>query len=136
VPTRTFIDSGVLIAVARGAGDVFAAAFAVLDDPQRTFISSDFIRLEVLPKALFHGNVAEAQCYEAFFASVDEWVSTSPELVAAAFEQAQRQNLNALDALHVTASLRARADEFVTTERPNSPLLHVSGLRVTTLYRV
>ena len=57
----TFIDAGVLIAAARGRTEVSAQAMAVLDDPDRTFASSEFVRLEVLPKALFNRNVDEAE---------------------------------------------------------------------------
>jgi hypothetical protein len=50
----TFVDSGVLIAAARGADEVARRAMTVLDDPDRTFASSALVRLEVLPKALRH----------------------------------------------------------------------------------
>ena len=107
----------------------------MLADPERISIASDFVRLEVLPKALFHVNIAEANLYEAFFASAAEWVNTSAEVLAIAFDQARLQNLNAVDALHVAAALQADADELVTTERPTSALLRVTGLRTTTIYR-
>ncbi len=46
---RTFVDSGVLIAAARGNEDVARQAMAVLDDPEREFASSPLVKLEVLP---------------------------------------------------------------------------------------
>jgi hypothetical protein len=49
---RTFIDTGVLIAAARGQNDFAARAMAILDDPNREFASSIFVKLEVLPKAM------------------------------------------------------------------------------------
>jgi hypothetical protein len=45
---------GVLIAAARGTTEVSARAMAIFDDPARSFASSEFIRLEVLPKSLFN----------------------------------------------------------------------------------
>jgi hypothetical protein len=45
---RTFIDTGVLIAAARGQNDVAVRAMAILDDPNREFASSIFVKLEVL----------------------------------------------------------------------------------------
>jgi predicted nucleic acid-binding protein len=46
----TFIDSGVLIAAFRGRDELSERAMAVLDDPDRSFASSEFVRLEVLPR--------------------------------------------------------------------------------------
>lgn len=63
----TFIDAGVLIAAARGRTEVSAEALAILDDPDRSFASSEFVRLEVLPKALFNRKSAEAEFYLEFF---------------------------------------------------------------------
>src|SRR2546430_2263132 len=47
---RTFVDSGVLITAARGSGESANDALAMLDDPDREFVSSFFIQLEVIPK--------------------------------------------------------------------------------------
>jgi hypothetical protein len=49
---KTLIDSGVLIAAARGQGSTSLRAVEVLDDPNREFVSSPFLKLEVLPKAI------------------------------------------------------------------------------------
>jgi hypothetical protein len=49
----TFVDSDVLIAAATGRGDVAVQALSIRDDPERTFASSPFVELEVLPKAQF-----------------------------------------------------------------------------------
>lgn len=50
---RTYVDAGVLIAAARGKDDVAVKAIQILDDPDREFVSSPFLRLEVLPKAVY-----------------------------------------------------------------------------------
>lgn len=51
--TRTYIDSSVLIAAARATDALAVSALAYLDDPQRSFVSSEFVRLEVLPKPVY-----------------------------------------------------------------------------------
>jgi predicted nucleic acid-binding protein len=52
--TRTFVDAGVLIAAATGRQPaLYRRAIAILDDPVRDFVASDFLRLEVLPKAIY-----------------------------------------------------------------------------------
>jgi hypothetical protein len=77
----TFIDAGVLIAAARGQTEVSAEAMAVLDDPNRSFASSEFVRLEVLPKALFNRKSDEAEFYDAFFRAVAHWPASNDAVV-------------------------------------------------------
>jgi hypothetical protein len=48
--TRTYLDANILIAAFQGEGDGAMAAIAALDDPDREFVVSDFLRLETLPK--------------------------------------------------------------------------------------
>jgi predicted nucleic acid-binding protein len=50
----TFIDSGVLIAAARGEGEIAERALQILEDNKREFASSQFLKLEVLPKATYN----------------------------------------------------------------------------------
>jgi predicted nucleic acid-binding protein len=56
----TFVDAGVLIAAARGGSEQAARAMEILDDPDREFAASPFLRLEVLPQATFNKRTAEA----------------------------------------------------------------------------
>jgi predicted nucleic acid-binding protein len=130
----TFIDAGVLIAAFRGNTDVAHRALEILDDPDRSFVSSDFVRLEVLPKALFHQQSDEIAFYEAFFQEVKQWVETDSLLTEAAFDLAAEHGLAALDALHATAALRAGAAEMITTERSVTPLHRVSGIKIRTIH--
>lgn len=61
-----FIDAGVLIAAARGIDMLSQRALDILGAPALQFASSDLIRLEVLPKAIYRGNKIEAEFYQAF----------------------------------------------------------------------
>jgi predicted nucleic acid-binding protein len=106
----------------------------MLDDPERAFASSAFIRLEVLPKALFHRNQDEAAFYEAFFAEVDHWAVPTPGLLDQALKEATRSGLSALDALHIAAALSIEADELVTTERVGKPIHRVTAVPVRTIH--
>ena len=62
------MHAGVLIAAARGSSIIPVRAHAILDDAERTFVTSDYIRMEVLPKALYHRQSQEVLLYERFFA--------------------------------------------------------------------
>ncbi|GFE67693.1 hypothetical protein [Chroococcus sp. FPU101] len=66
---KTYINSGVLIAVYQGNNKVSIKAVNILDEENRQLISSDFVKLEVLSKALYHRQQEEIQFYQGFFAS-------------------------------------------------------------------
>ncbi len=51
---RTYIDASVLIAVIRGPIPYSERALALLSEPERVYLSSDIVQLEVQPKAIFH----------------------------------------------------------------------------------
>lgn len=97
---RTFVDSGVLIAAARGVGELGIRALTLFNEPTRVWLSSAFVRLEVFPK---------------------EEVPLSAALVTQAYTEACAAGLASVDALHIAAAKLGGADVFVTTERPTSP---------------
>jgi hypothetical protein len=70
-PIRTFLDSGVLIAAFKGAPQLREIALQILEDPDRVFLTSPFVRLEMLPKAIFNKQVNETRFYEQFFARAE-----------------------------------------------------------------
>jgi hypothetical protein len=47
---RAFLDAGVFIAAIRGEPHVAERVLAILNDPERAFMASHFVCLEVLPK--------------------------------------------------------------------------------------
>jgi predicted nucleic acid-binding protein len=130
---RTFLDASVLIAAIRGSPIPIERALGVLNDPERVFIASDFVRLEVLPKPLYFRQQSEVDFYEAYFAMVAEMVEVSPALVTQAYEEARRAGLAGMDALRIAAAKTSGVEEFITTERSTTALLRVTGIRVTTL---
>lgn len=133
--TRTYVDSGVLIAAATGRQpEVHRNALAVLDDPDREFVSSVFVRLEVSPKAIFLGHRDEATFYERFFASVVAWAGPLEEVVDRAARIAARSGLAAMDALHVASAAILDAAELVTTESPVKPLHRTSIVAVVSIH--
>ena len=128
--TRTFLDAGVLIAAVRGQEAEAARALAILEDPERSFIASDFLKMEVLPKAIYYQRPAEVALYERFFSQA-RLISVSAALVTQAYTEACTFGLSALDALHVTVAKAGGAEEFITTERTTTPLFRVTGIVIT-----
>lgn len=128
----TYVDADILIAAAKGTEAFSATALEVLDDPERSFVCSDYVKLEVLPNATYFERTAIVAFYEVFFETVERWVPSSPELSARALALACRYGLGAVDALHVAAAERADA-ELMTAERPTRPMLNVGPVRVTSI---
>jgi hypothetical protein len=61
---RPFIDTGVLITAARGSDDTVQRSLAILQDPDREFASSPFLKLELLPKAIYNQRQPEIVFYQ------------------------------------------------------------------------
>lgn len=130
---RTFLDASVLIAAIRGTPVPTERALAIMNDPRRVFLTSDFVRLEVLPKPFYFHLQAEVDFYEAYFALVTEIVEASPALVRQAYAEAQQVGLAGMDALHIAAAKASGAEEFITTERPTTALFRVTSITITSL---
>lgn len=131
--TRTFLDAGVLIAAARGTGVIAVRAHAILDDPERVFVTSDYLRMEVLPKALYYRQSQEVLLYERFFSGAVQIVPASASLMMQAYTEACTFGLAALDAFHVAAAKFSGSEELITTERPTTPLFRVAGMVIKTI---
>ena len=127
---RTYPDASVLIGAFR---EKTARALEILSDPERTFVVSDYLRLEVLPKPMYRKNRLEVSFMESVFADAER-VPSSDELTSLAVRMASCYDMSPLDALHVAAAVIAGVDELVTLERPTKPMCNVREVRVVSLY--
>jgi len=125
---KTFLDTGVLIKAFQSPLEEGKKAFNIITDPNRQFVVSDLLKLELLPKARFHKQSKEVAFYEDFFNSATLTIEVSPELVAKAIELASEYDLAPCDALHLSTAIEAQVDEFITTEKPTKPFFRVQGL--------
>ncbi|MBD2387897.1 type II toxin-antitoxin system VapC family toxin [Cylindrospermum sp. FACHB-282] len=131
----TFIDAGVLVTAARGVGEMSEKALSILEDSEREFAASDFVKLEVLPKAIYNRQTTEAEFYEAFFSAVTYWANDLEQIVEDAYKIGCQYGLAAMDALHLAAALSVGAEEFVTTEKQTKPMHRVTGIRVISIFK-
>jgi predicted nucleic acid-binding protein len=130
-PIRTYVDSSVLIAAVQAQDPAHKPARAILADPNRVFVSSAFLRLEVIPKTISSpGNGREALYYQNFFYMVAEWATDLDKIVSNAIIQMSQANIKSLDALHIGAAILLNADELVTTESQNNRIMRAIGIRV------
>lgn len=133
-PLLTFIDSCLLIEAATGATALAEKALEILDDPNRTFASSSFVKLEVMPGPSFHGIDGELRSYESFFKRVSAWATCDEELVRQALNIATADGvLGAMDALHVAAAAQLGCAELWTAEKAGKPLLRAKAIAVKTI---
>ncbi|MDP4198587.1 MAG: PIN domain-containing protein [Bacteroidota bacterium] len=131
---RTFVDANVLIAAARAVLPESAIALRLITDSNREFVSSIFLRLEVLPKATYHRRQVEVDFYSAYFDSVVDWLQPTSYAIESALDLAKQYGLGGLDALHLTAARILNADEFITGEKPTSPIFRVQGMTIVSLF--
>ena len=118
----TFLDANILIGAHRGQPVVKEACLKILNDPDRSFIASDFLYLELMPKAVYYKNEREAEFYRAYFDAVRIWISDVESIVNVAREESERCGLAAMDALHIAAAYKAEAEVFFTLEGKNKPM--------------
>lgn len=132
---KTFVDADVLIAAFRGDEELSRKAMEILDDPEREFVVSDYLKLEVLPKPTFHRFREEVEFMQTFIDSAWLQVGAMPSISTKAMTLACRYNLGVLDALHAGTVVESEADVLITLERPTSPLCQVKEIKVESLRR-
>lgn len=132
-PIRTFLDSGVLIAAFKGPPQLRESALQTLEDPGRLFLTSPFVRFEVLPKAIFNKQADETRFYERFFARAV--VATDLKAILTLGEkEGARSGVGSMDSLHIAAAHLLKADAFITTEKPNKSIYRSSIVKVVYLF--
>ncbi len=132
--TKTYIDTGVLIAAFQGQHNLWAQAIAVLDDANREFVRSDFVRLETLPKPVYERRNDEVEFLEAFFESATIRPEVNPNLIENALDIAKVHGIAGMDSLHLAAARSANVEEFVTTEKPTKPMFRLKEIKLTSLH--
>jgi predicted nucleic acid-binding protein len=130
---RTFLDSGVLIAAARSLDPDGERALKFFEEPNRVFLTSPFVHLEVVPKAIFFRKQMERSFYDKYFQNA-VWFREVDKIEVAAQTEAARAGLGAMDALHLAAAHLSRADEFITTEKPNKAIHRSSLVKLVYLF--
>ncbi|MGK7879076.1 MAG: type II toxin-antitoxin system VapC family toxin [Crocosphaera sp.] len=133
---RTFIDAGVLIYGARGQGILSQKALEILGDPEREFASSIFLKLEVLPKAIYNNQKSEVEFYETFFEAVSYWANDIERIIELAYQEASGSGLGAMDALHIAAAVSVGAEEFITNEKPDKSIHRTKSIKVLSIYPI
>ena len=125
MPVRTLLDTNVLITAFRGQGEAQERAMSLIADANREFVTSDFSKLELLPKPMYFGRAEELQFYQHYLALAVDNVQITPERTQGAFELAARYGLSGPDALQVEAARAAGVLELITSESATKPIFRV-----------
>jgi predicted nucleic acid-binding protein len=130
---RTYPDANVLIAVDRAKEPELSAALAILDDPNRTFVVSPLLALEVLPSAAAADHREFLKFWEAFVGNADR-ADDLGRIVESAFKvRVAEPSIGGLDAMHIAAAHISRCDELVTFERSKRAMHRTKLVRVVSL---
>jgi predicted nucleic acid-binding protein len=127
---RSFIDTGVLIAAARGSDSTAQTALDILNDTDREFASSPFLQLELLPKAVYNQRHPEVAFYEAYFSIVTHWANDLDAILAAAYREMAEFGLGSMDALHIAAAVAVGSEVFMTNEKPEKSIHRSPSIRI------
>ena len=105
----------------------------LLEETDRVFLTSPFVHLEVVPKALYFKRQLEHSFYDKYFKSA-VWFRDVVRIEIAARTEATKGGLGAMDALHLAAAHLSHADEFITTEKPNKAIHRSTLVKVVYLF--
>ena len=108
-------------------------ALRILEDPNRVFLSSPFLRHEVLPKAIFNKRSVECRFYRKYFRRAIMCANLD-SILRLAVKESTRSGVGAMDSLHLAAARLLRAGEFITTEKPSKSIHRTTLVRITYLY--
>jgi hypothetical protein len=109
-------------------------ALRLMDDEEREFVTSQMVRLELLPKAVFERRAREVAFYEAHFSECIACEPLSEALGAEGERLAARYGLAGPDALQLCAAVRRGVEEFYTSEKPGKPMFRVKEVKVISLF--
>lgn len=104
-------------------------AMGYLYDPLREYVTSDCVRLELLPKSSYNQRTEETEFYNKFFASSLR-VPLSESIIELAITEGCKTGTAGMDALHIACAISSGAEEFITTEKPTKPMHRTDLIRV------
>lgn len=118
-------------------GNTYAAEFALrfIRDPHREFISSDYVKLEVIPLPTWNRRKAELEFYELFFSKVSaRMIPTSRYLLETALAEGCRIGSDAMDSIHIACAIIGGAEELVTSEKSTKPMFRTDKVKVVSIF--
>ena len=110
-----------------------AEATNILDDANRAFLTSPFVRLEVSPKAFYNKRHDEYRFYRSYFRRAT-FCDDLKSMLSHAGKESAKSGIGAMDSLHIAAAYLLHADEFITSEKPGKSIYRTSLVKVIYLF--
>lgn len=127
----TYTDSGILIALSMQHPPQRTSKIAnLLADPNRTFVSSDALKIEVFPKPTFFRETYSTLLLKNFFSICVKHIPINQNLYKKAYTEACQSGLSGMDALHIVSAHEAGADELITTEKITKAIYQTNLVKV------
>ena len=133
IKISTHLGSNVLITAFQGVREYSGVAMQILADSDRTFVISDYLKLETLPKPTFHNNTDEVEFLNLYFEQVTRKVEVCREIADHAIKISSLYDLTPIDSLHISSAIAANVDEFITLERQTKPMFKVPSVNIISL---
>ncbi|MDQ6632029.1 MAG: PIN domain-containing protein [Verrucomicrobiota bacterium] len=127
---KTFLDTGIFLAAWRGNEQAAGEAVSIMEDANREFFTAQLVKLELLPKPVFHKNHHEISFYNTHFLQIKKEEPLSESLGNDAMRLAKQYGISAADSLNIAAAIRLGVQEFITTEARSKPLFRVPGIKI------
>jgi predicted nucleic acid-binding protein len=131
----TYPDANVILYVFSEDRSRSQRARTILKDETRTFVVSDYLWLETLPKMLYNKQHDQVAYTDEIFRHAD-FVPATDSIIVQAKALASRYGLAAMDALHAACAIAGHVGELVTFEKPTKPFFRIPPevLRIRSLY--
>jgi len=97
---------------------------SLLEDPERRFITGDYVELETLT-ALRYKKQKERLEFARMFFCKSEYVNSTNRILVRATDLASNYGLSAMESLHAASALYAGADDLLTLEKPGKTLFRI-----------
>lgn len=121
---RTYLDANIPIEGFRSRSlEKRARARAIIASPRRLFVTSPFLRLELLPVPERTHDRDQLTALRAFFRD-SEPVTDLDRVFAIAHELVRDHQLSVMDALHVASAHVGRCAELITREAKSTKPIH------------
>ena len=123
-----------LIAAFKADRSLHDHARRLLSDPNRDFLATSLIELELTQPQFNPIHASEAAFYLHYLRNVvSERLDVSESLISRGLDIVRRTQAGAMDALHLASASVLEADEFITAEAKGKPLYRETNIPVTYL---
>ncbi len=134
IDERIFLDANVLLYAFKGKEPLAGKCAEILKMRGIVFLSSEFLKLALLPIPQAFNREKEQHFLETFFRETQDVAIDVERIVDKAHALASKYGLGAMDALHISAAVLGNAKKFYTMEKPTKPLCQVTEVKVISLY--